>query len=205
MIALRIASLIHSARNRLVSSAHRLRQQGNIEAAADIEQTGALLGLAMTLFRQGRDTIEVYPAEVDLEAFFKELADEIGKFAPAGLATDLHADLSGMPYPVWLIDSQLVQLVLLDALMNAWRHAASRVNLTMQWRDGQLCFEIRDDGPGFQAAWLANEYPADQTPVGTGMGLPIARQVAARHTSLGRQGRIELENRGGAVFRILLP
>jgi signal transduction histidine kinase len=205
MIDLRIASLIHNARNRLMPVIDRLRREGQPDAAAEIDHIGALLGLAMTLFRQGRKSIEVFPGEVDLDEFFKELASEIKKLAPLGASTELHSDLAGMPYPVWQMDYQLIQLVLLDALMNAWRHARHKVSIKMQLSDGYLCFEIRDDGDGFPAEWLAENCMVEKKSVGTGVGLTIARQVAAQHLIQGRHGRIELENCAGAVFRLLLP
>lgn len=204
MIALRVASLIHNARNRLLPLATALREKGDTASADDVEHAGALLGLAMTLFKQGRNAIEVCPVDEDLPSFFAEFEQDIRRFCPKTLETTLKTDLSGLPFPVWSFDRQLLQLALLDALMNAWRHARHSVQVTVFSEGSLLCFEILDDGPGFPESLLAGQ--TDAAPIfGTGMGLEIARQIAAGHVCRGEAGRVELSNAGGARFRLLLP
>lgn len=205
MIAVRIASLIHNARNRLQPLAQRLHAAGDAEGAAQLENVGAMLALAMSLYRNGRSELEIGLEEVDLLDFLADLASDVRRFGPSRIQTALSSDLSGMPYPVWQMDRQLVELALLDALMNAWRHARQHVWLNLRLQGEMLCFEIHDDGPGFPASRLAVSGAPEAPVAGTGMGLALAAEIAARHCVRGQPGRIELSNEDGAVFRLFLP
>ena len=205
MIALRVASLIHNARNRLQPLAQRLHAAGDEEGAAQIENVGAMLALAMSLYQNGRSELEVYPEEVDLVDFLADLSSDVRRFGPSRIRTEVRSDLSGMPYPVWLMDRQLVELALLDVLMNAWRHARQCVQLDLRLQGGMLCCEIRDDGPGFPASRLAPVSVSEEPVSGTGKGLVLAAEIAARHVAGGTTGRIELSNDSGAIFRLFLP
>ena len=65
---------------------------------------------------------------------------------------------------------------------------------------------VSDDGPGYPPEMLG-QMP-EIRPVsrdGTGIGLHLARQVAALHANGGRAGYIELSNDGGAAFCLSLP
>ncbi len=83
------------------------------------------------------------------------------------------------------------------------------VDVTVVTEDGKATVIIRDSGPGIAAEDLAHIferfYRADKSRTrqsgGTGLGLPIARRIAALH-----RGTITVSSStSGSEFRVLLP
>jgi len=118
--------------------------------------------------------------------------------------------------PVWYYDARLVRLSLSNALHNALRHCHSEVRLCVFERDGELIFEVRDDGSGFTQAMLsdAGQRPAagdeaSRASRSTGLGLLVSRRIAEAHAlrkaEVTRRGWIALCNEDGAVVRLGLP
>ena len=205
---LHAAELIHSARNRLVIVAERMAALGSDADVAEIYQVAGLLASAVAVLRlnpNNKAALSLY--EVSLDNFFEDLASEAQRLSPAHLQTTCHADFSACLFNFWTFDRQLVHLVVIDSLMNAWRHAANWVVLEVAWSDGALSFTVRDDGPGFPLSYLAAEaaIPHAHASIGTGHGLAMAREIAEKHAAQGRRGRISLANEPGAVFRMVLP
>lgn len=103
---------------------------------------------------------------------------------------------------------RLVRL-LTNLLDNAERHAASRVDITVAREDGVAVLEVLDDGVGipepdrhlvFQRFARLEDSKA-RDPGGTGLGLPIAREIAQLH---GGSLTIEDSDRG-ARFVLRMP
>ncbi|WP_433476107.1 sensor histidine kinase [Spirillospora sp. CA-142024] len=103
---------------------------------------------------------------------------------------------------------RLVRL-LTNLLDNAERHAESRVDITVAREDGVAVLEVLDDGEGvaenardlvFQRfARLEDSKLRD--PAGTGLGLPIAREIARLHG-----GTLTIEDSArGARFVLRMP
>lgn len=81
------------------------------------------------------------------------------------------------------------------------------VNLKLFRSQGQPVISVRDNGPGIPEEQLPHIFQRYQTsggrknPTGTGLGLPIARQIALRHGI-----QITVESRpGDTVFAFLFP
>jgi signal transduction histidine kinase len=74
------------------------------------------------------------------------------------------------------------------------------------WREaGRVVVEVADTGKGIPAeaqSHLFEAFSGSTRPGGTGLGLPIAREIMAAHG-----GEIELAHTGddGTVFRLILP
>ncbi|MFI6483647.1 ATP-binding protein [Nonomuraea sp. NPDC050663] len=76
-----------------------------------------------------------------------------------------------------------------NLLANAIRHARSRVEVTIGVDGGQAVLEVADDGPGIPAAdreavfrrFFRRPDALRADPAGSGLGLPIARQIAEAH------------------------
>lgn len=203
----RALSLIHNARNRLSSVIARVSQQD----AAELHIASAQLASALAILRlEDRDS-GIRREEVIPEIFFADLVGEATLLAPPELVTTSASDFSACTFQSWIFDTQLVRLVLIDALMNAWRHARRHVHFEASCRDGELHFGIEDDGPGFPGA-LLDAFSDSDTPLprsdGTGLGLRLARRVAMMHSTAGQTGRVLLTNggaTGGARFCLILP
>lgn len=107
------------------------------------------------------------------------------------------------PAPALVADPTLEQAVL-NLLNNAANAGPGEIELAVDGSDTALGIEIRDHGPGFSAAVLAQAgkaaFPAHAA--GSGIGLMLTRSAVER---LG--GRLLLANHpaGGALARIELP
>ncbi|WP_187438294.1 PAS domain-containing sensor histidine kinase [Actinomadura decatromicini] len=109
------------------------------------------------------------------------------------------------------VDASPVRLTRLlnNLLDNAERHARSRVHITVTREDGHAVVDVTDDGPGIPADERENVFDrfyrgADarrSDPGGTGLGLPIARQIALAH-----HGTLHIADHSpGTRFTLRLP
>ncbi len=97
-----------------------------------------------------------------------------------------------------------------NLLANAERHATSRIRLTLAEEDGVAILTVADDGPGIppehaelifeRFTRLDESRNADSG--GTGLGLPIAREVAQIH---GGELDLVAGDGLGATFRMTVP
>jgi signal transduction histidine kinase len=107
------------------------------------------------------------------------------------------------------VETDVVERILSPLLENAIRFARHRIMLDIRAADGEVVFEIRDDGPGvdprdreriFDAGFRGAE-PHAETHVGAGLGLPLARRLAR---AAGGEVEASASNDGGS-FVVRLP
>lgn len=195
------AFTIHDAKNRLALVATRAEVSGDAETLRGILESSASLTRLLTYYKAEKNSLG---AEVDARVpadLVNELVLDISKQT----TLTVKADLSAAP-TLWFYDENLVRMVLLNALYNALRFAQKNIVISVVDRNGWLEFMVADDGAGFSPEQLVqrdNMQPVSRD--GTGLGLYLARRVAALHSNAGSTGRIELNNKGGAVFTLLLP
>lgn len=195
------AFTIHDAKNRLALVATRAEVSGDAETLRGILESSASLTRLLTYYKAEKNSLG---AEVDARVpadLVNELLLDISKQT----TLTVKADLSAAP-TLWFYDENLVRMVLLNALYNALRFAQKNIVISVVDRNGWLEFMVADDGAGFPPEQLVqrdNMQPVSRD--GTGLGLYLARRVAALHSNAGSTGRIELNNKGGAVFTLLLP
>ena len=122
------------------------------------------------------------------------------------LTADIAADLP----PIMADRDRLVQ-VLLNLIGNAVKFTTNGwVRLTAEQQDGEALVSVMDSGPGIATKDLETIFEKfkqagdtlTEKPKGTGLGLPICRQIIERHG-----GRIWAESAPGkgSVFRFTLP
>lgn len=137
------------------------------------------------------------------------LAREIVLFLQAdfrGHGIDLRAELEPLLPSVEIDESQLKQ-ALMNILVNGrqvMKGGGAIVLRTRASAAGEILLEVEDEGPGIapEVAEKIFEPFFSNRGGGTGLGLPIARQIVESHG-----GRIEVLPRAerGTTFRILLP
>jgi signal transduction histidine kinase len=114
------------------------------------------------------------------------------------------------PRPVKVaVEAGVVERILSPLLENAIRFARHRIVLDIRAADGEVAFEIRDDGPGIDHrdrervfdAGFRGTGPHTETHVGAGLGLPLARRLAR---AAGGEVEARASNDGGS-FAVRLP
>lgn len=209
-----VAIAIHDAKNALTAlntwlqAAQRQAPSPALDQARLIAaQLSAQMVELLTLYRADNGLLRINVDDRDLGDFLEELRTELTPSQTPDIAviwpTKHVADIG-----TWAFDAVLVKFVLLDALRNAARHGATRIELNIRNMPGAgLEFSILDDGPGYGAEVLAGHLPEPDSATGaTGLGLRFARLVAEHHrTPDGRQGQLRLSNAAGARFSLLLP
>lgn len=108
-------------------------------------------------------------------------------------------------------DPNLLRLVIQNLLENAWKYSANQQEAVIEFArveiDGEMAFMVRDNGIGFDMAYVDKIYVAFSRLVrsnefaGTGVGLAIVKRIIDRH-----QGRLWAhgEPEKGAAFYFTL-
>jgi two-component system, sensor histidine kinase and response regulator len=124
---------------------------------------------------------------IDLGAEANHIAEELRRSGPdRGVRFVIQQ-------PVWaLADPTLMTTVLQNLLDNAWKYSSRRDDAliefaTMPAGDSPVCYYVRDNGAGFDSAFVDKLFAPFQrlhTPSefpGTGIGLASLRQIVERH------------------------
>lgn len=200
------SAILHEVKNHLAELQLRLsrRDDTSAEQALIASCTQRLSDLLLVQ----RDDAGHLNANISADSpadLLKDLALGYGELFPS-LKISIHTD--DAPTTAFY-DAFLVRLALSNALHNACRHARKQVRLTARSTDGNIIFEISDDGGGFPPALLKLGITAPSRPSssGTGLGLYLAGRIATLHHLDSRTGRVELSNNdaGGGTFLLILP
>ena len=99
-------------------------------------------------------------------------------------------------------ERDMVAQALHPLLENAVRHAVRRVDVSLERREGDAVFRVRDDGAGVDPAEATHIFePGASTEGGAGLGLPLARRLARACT--GDIVLVEVDR--GACFELRIP
>jgi len=168
------------------------------------QRMGELIDDLLNLSRIGR--IELMRVDVDLSAQANAVADMLRATSPERDAEFVIAD--GMKARG---DARLLRIALENLFGNAWKFTArrspARIAFGQKEIDGEIAYYIRDNGAGFDMAYVGKLFGAFQRLhdarefPGSGIGLAIVQRIIARHG-----GRIwaEAEPEKGAVFTFTL-
>ena len=172
---------------------------------SDLDELDTMVGSALVF---GRDSADTEPAvALDLAALLRTLMDELTDANPEAadslvLSGQSHVTFRGRPVALKRAFGNLIA--------NALKYGdAARVHLTGP-RDGHITVTIEDDGPGVPPDQLERvfdpfyrvEDSRNRETGGTGLGLPIARNIFRAHG-----GDVTLGNRdvGGLRCVVDLP
>jgi two-component system sensor histidine kinase BaeS len=179
--------------------------QGSLDiVAAETDRLERLVGDVLDLAKLQAHRFTVRHEEVDLGRVLDHVH---GAFAEEARRReiDYRVDADGEP-PVIVSDGDRVLQVISNLLANAfrWTPDGGRVDLQLAASNGAVRVDVVDSGPGIPAQDRERIFePFISRDVdGTGLGLPIARELAI---ALG--GRVELmsEPGRGSRFRLVLP
>lgn len=166
----------------------------------------AVIDNLLELSRVGR--VELSATQVDLTALGEEAAAELREAEPRR-----RCDLQVQPGMRARGDPGLLRLVVTNLLANAWKFSSKREVAAIRFSElpagrGQVAFEVRDNGAGFDPAHAERLFGtferlhSDTEFQGTGIGLAIVRRVIERH---GGSVAAEGVPGEGAAFRFSLP
>ncbi len=205
------AELAHEVRNALTAvrvNLQRAQKRIGTEPAAGllsqslghVEHLNRVVTGALHVARSGR----VDWAPVDLAAV---LAASARAFADTLKRTDVRLSRPGEVPTVRVNgDASALQLLFTNLLLNAGEAspAGGVVEVVARTEAFHVVVEVRDEGAGISGDQLARVWEPLYTtkPDGTGLGLPIARQIAEAHG-----GTLTLENgqESGFTSRVRLP
>jgi len=173
-----------------------------IRAAA--QRMAQLIDDMLNLSRVSRSALE--RTVVNLSALAKDIADELQRGEP-----ERKVDFSITPALKAEADGQLMKIVLVNLLGNAWKFTSRKEQALIEFsaREGEngLVFFVRDNGSGFDMTYIdklfgafqrlhaASEFP------GTGIGLAIVQRIIHR---LGGEVWAEGSINRGATFYFTL-
>ena len=179
--------------------------QGSLDiVAAETDRLERLVGDVLDLAKLQAHRFTVRHEEVDLGRVLDHVH---GAFAEEARRReiDYRVEAEGEP-PVIVSDGDRVLQVISNLLSNAfrWTPDGGRVDLQLAASNGAVRVDVVDSGPGIPTEDRERIFEPfiSQDVDGTGLGLPIARELAI---ALG--GRVELtsEPGHGSRFRLVLP
>jgi len=168
---------------------------------------GVLIDDILRLSRVTRS--EIRRGLVDLSQLAQTV---IGEFQNSTLNQDRQVEVIIAPDLKVNADSNLMRIVLENLLGNAWKftqkHPTARIELGVTDKDNQTTYFVRDDGAGFDMAYVNKLFGAFQRLhaaaefEGTGIGLVTVQRIIQRH---GGMVWAEGATEQGATFYFTLP
>ena len=142
-------------------------------------------------------------AAVDLSAIVRSIAEELQANEPDRRVTVVVAEGA-----VAEADPRLMRVVMQNLLANAWKftskHPTARIEFGLEERAGERVFFVRDDGAGFDMAYVGKLFTPFQRLhsradfEGTGIGLATVQRIIHRHGGqVWAQGAVE---QGATIF-----
>jgi signal transduction histidine kinase len=172
--------------------------------AAETDRLERLVGDVLDLAKLQAHRFTVRHEEVDLE---RVLDQAYGAFSEEARRREIDYRLSGVDAaPVIVSDGDRVLQVITNLLSNAfrWTPDGGRIELQLESSNGTVSVDVLDTGPGVPPAQQRRIFEAfvSQDADGTGLGLPIARELAV---ALGGGIEMQSESGAGSRFRLVLP
>ena len=194
---------VEALREGIVCEPEQVRSSLDV-IASEADRLERLVGDVLDLAKLQAHRFTVRQEEVDLG---RVLDHAYHAFAEEARRREIDYRLEGVPEPpVIFSDGDRVLQVISNLLSNAfrWTPDGGRIELELAADNGTVRVDVADSGPGITAGQRSRIFePFISNDVnGTGLGLPIARELAI---ALG--GRIELSSTpgSGSRFRLVLP
>ena len=194
---------VEALREGIVSEPEQVHVSLDI-VAAETDRLERLVGDVLDLAKLQAHRFTVRHEEVDLE---RVLDQAYGAFSEEARRREIDYRLSGVDAaPVIVSDGDRVLQVITNLLSNAfrWTPDGGRIELQLESSNGTVSVDVLDTGPGVPPAQQRRIFEAfvSQDADGTGLGLPIARELAV---ALGGGIEMQSESGAGSRFRLVLP
>ena len=194
---------VEALREGIVSEPEQVHVSLDI-VAAETDRLERLVGDVLDLAKLQAHRFTVRHEEVDLE---RVLDQAYGAFSEEARRREIDYRLSGVDVaPVIVSDGDRVLQVITNLLSNAfrWTPDGGRIELQLESSNGTVSVDVLDTGPGVPPAQQRRIFEAfvSQDADGTGLGLPIARELAV---ALGGGIEMQSESGAGSRFRLVLP
>jgi signal transduction histidine kinase len=172
------------------------------EILAELDRVDRLVADLLLLARSDEHGLNLHVREVDLDDLVRS---EAARMQRAGVPEVL---ISAPPVRV-LGDPHHLARALRNLADNAGRHARRRAELRLSKTAATALIEVIDDGPGVPEAereriferFVRLDESRARDSGGTGLGLPIARQIARAHGG----DLVVGDHDGGALFTLSIP
>ncbi len=137
--------------------------------------------ILQTLGRRPQDASETPFPKAPISGLLQGIAEE---FARPGVTLEVRVEPEEGGVEPELVLPPALRHALANFIDNAWRHATSRVVITVRPGPERLAIEIADDGPGFPPEvleWIGEPYLTTRREEGgLGLGIFIANTLLAR-------------------------
>jgi PAS domain S-box-containing protein len=150
--------------------------------------------------------VELAWQEVDLSALVRKIAEELQRMEPH---RKVEFDIEDVPAVCG--DVRLLEVVFQNLIGNAWKYSSKKKDARIEFgtlqEDGKTFYFVRDNGAGFDMAYLNKLFGAFQRLhssaefEGTGVGLATVQRIVHRHGGI---VRAKGESGVGATFYFTL-
>jgi PAS domain S-box-containing protein len=175
---------------------------------AAVEQLSQLMDGVLMIGRAEAGKLTFEPRAIDLDQFCRDLVAQLQLSDSSSQHTVTFVSQGDCSSAC--VDEKLLQPILTNLLSNAIKYspAGSTVDLVLSYRDGEVIFQIKDDGIGIPATDRQRLFEpfhrggnVGDIP-GTGLGLAIVKKLVDLHSG---QIVVESEVGVGTTFTITLP
>ncbi|MCB8981065.1 MAG: tetratricopeptide repeat-containing sensor histidine kinase [Ardenticatenaceae bacterium] len=192
-----------------------LREQQNLPLAEDVHRIHRnglhlleLVNDVLDMAKIETGKLVIYPEKVSPWLIVQEVAEAVAHLTKEGVAFQATADPN---LPDFVVDTVRIKQILFNLLSNAFKFTESGwVKLTAVATPAAIQFIVEDNGIGIPAdqmpilfeTFAQIDIPQNRTLRGTGLGLPISRDLARLHG-----GFISVESAvgQGSKFTVTLP
>jgi PAS domain S-box-containing protein len=198
------ASLLEMAEERM-SREKRFAHFRKIQLT--VRNMNALLEDVLTLSKADADKLEFEPMPLDLEAFCRDMTEEIGQ--TVFRSHHFFFNATGPCTPA-IMDEKLLRQIMNNLLTNAGKYSpqGSTITFNLDCDGTYAVFTVQDQGIGIPANDQERLYETFHrasnvgTIQGTGLGLAITKKAIEKH-----QGTISFESKlnEGTIFTVRLP
>jgi two-component system sensor histidine kinase VicK len=174
---------------------------------AAIQYTTRLFEGVLILDEVESNRLTIQPSSIDLEQFCQNLISEVQ--VTSEIAHTIHFVYEGeQRYASF--DQNLLQQIFGNLLSNAvsYSPASSNIYVRLMYEDGQIIFQVQDEGAGISAENQAHLFEPfyrvgnDKNVAGAGLGLAIAKRIVDLH---GGTINLQSEVGVGTTVTVTLP